>query len=244
MKRFYRRVAVEATGDGDFRVTLDGRRLRTPAATPLVLPSRALAEAVAEEWRRQGDEVAVEAMPLMRLSCTGIDRVAPRRAAVVAEIAGFAQTDLVCYRAEAPPTLVERQHRAWQPLIDWSARRHGARLRVVTGVMPRRQPPAALKALKSAVEAHDDLALAALWSATAASGSLIIALALAARRLDGQAAFKAAQIDEDFQIERWGEEPVAARRRDGLRAEIETADRFLRLLPAPGKAGRRVHADA
>ena len=242
MKRFYRRVAVADEGAG-FRVALDGRPIKTPAAAALVLPSRALAEAVAEEWRGQGDEVEVAAMPLMRLACTGIDRVAPRRKAVVTEIAGFAGTDLVCYRAEAPPALVERQRRAWQPLIDWAARHHGARLRVARGVMPRRQPPAALEALESAVAAHNDMALTALWSATTATGSLVIALALAAGRLDAEAAFAAAQIDEAFQAERWGEEPMAARRRAGLRAEIVAAERFLRLLTAPGEAPRRARAN-
>jgi len=232
--RPYREVAVEAADGAGFRVTLDARPVPTPAAAPLLLPSRTLAEAVADEWRHQGDRVVPATMPLMRLACTGIDRVAPHRAAVIDEVAGFAATDLVCHRAEAPPALVARQTRTWQPLVDWAARRYDARLRVAAGVMPRPQPPPALAALRAAVAARGDLALAGLWSLTAACGSLVIALALAEGRLDRDAAFAAAQLDESFQIERWGEEPAATRRRAAIGAEIDVADRFLRLLATTG----------
>ena len=235
MKRFYRKVAVEAADGAGFRITLDRRPVRTPAAAPVLLSSRALAEALADEWRHQEERIVPATMPLMRLAGTGIDRVAPRRAAVIDEIAGFAATDLVCHRAEAPPTLVTRQDRTWQPLLDWVAGRYDARLQVATGVMPRHQPPRTLAALRAAVAARDDLALAGLWSLTAACGSLVIALALAERRLDPDAAFAAAQLDEDFQIERWGEEPAAVQRRAALRAEIEAANRFLRLLATPAE---------
>lgn len=234
VKRLYREVEVAAADGAGFRITLDARPVRTPAAAPLILSSRALAEAVAREWRAQGDRVAPRTMPLMRLACTGIDRVAPGRAAVIDEIAGFAATDLVCHRAAAPPTLVARQHRAWEPLIEWAAERYGARLRVVTGVMPRRQPKTALTSLRATVATRDHLALAGLWSLTTACGSLVIALAVAKRRLDPDAAFAAAQLDESFQIERWGEEPGLAARRAAIRAEIATADRFLRLLATTG----------
>ena len=230
MKRTYRQVAVEAADGAGFRITLDRRPLRTPAAAPVLLSSRALAEALAEEWRHQKDQVVPATMPLMRLAGSAIDRVAPHRAAVIDEVAGFAATDLVCHRAAAPPTLVARQDRTWQPLVDWIAGRYSARLQVATGVMPRHQPPPALAALRAAVAARDDLELAGLWSLTAACGSLVIALALAERRLGPDAAFAAAQLDEDFQIERWGEAPAAARQRAAVRAEIEAGDRFLCLL--------------
>ncbi len=235
MRRSYGQVAVEAVDGAGFRVTLDRRPVRTPAAAPVLLPSRALAEALADEWRHQEEQVVPATMPMMRLAGTGIDRVAPRRAAVIDEIAGFAATDLVCHRAEAPPTLVARQDRTWQPLVDWVAGRYQARLQIATGVMPRQQPPAALAALRAAVAVRDDLALAGLWSLTAACGSLVIALALAERRLDPDAAFAAAQLDEDFQIERWGEVPAAAQHRAAIRAEIQAADRFLRLLATPAE---------
>ncbi len=233
MKRFYGQVAVEAANGAGFQVTLDRRPVRTPAAAAVLLSSRALAEALAEEWRHQEQEVVPATMPLMRLTGTAIDRVAPHRAAAIDEVAGFAATDLVCHRAEAPPTLVARQDRTWQPLVDWAAGRYQARLQVATGVMPRQQPARTLAALRDAVAVRDDLALAGLWSLTAACGSLVIALALAERRLDPDAAVAAAQLDEDFQIERWGEAPAAARHRAAIRAEIEAADRFLRLLETP-----------
>jgi chaperone required for assembly of F1-ATPase len=239
MRRFYREVSVEPATPAGFQVLLDRRPMRTPAKAALVLPGRGLAEAIAAEWREQGDEVRPRSMPMTRLACTGIDRVAPRRAAVVDQIAAYAATDLMCYRAAAPPELVERQRRAWQPLLDWAARRYEARLHVMTGVTPRPQPPAALAALRAAVAGYDNLALGALAAATAACGSLVIALALAERHIAADLAWQISQLDESFQIERWGEDAEAAGRRAALKDEIETAERFLGLLAAAPRRRRR-----
>jgi chaperone required for assembly of F1-ATPase len=229
MKRFYREVAVTET-EGGFGVALDGKPVRTPEKALLLLPTRALAEAVAAEWWAQGDEVDLLVLPLTRLANSAIDLVAKRNTAIVAEIANYAGTDLVCYRAEHPPALVARQAAAWQPLIDWAAGRHGAPLLVTAGIAPLAQPEASLAALRAAVEAHAPMALAALRLATQASGSLVIALALIEGMLDADAAFATAELDESFQIEQWGEDPEQARRRTGLRDDLAIAARFARLL--------------
>src|SRR5690606_24662614 len=195
MKRFYKEVAVADTDQG-YAVMLDGRPVRTPARKPLSLSSRALAEAIAAEWRAQGDRVDPASMPLTRLATTAIDLAAARRPAIVDEIAAYAATDLLCYRADSPAELAARQHTAWQPLLDWVAVRHGAQLAVTAGVVPRPQPSEALAALRRTVEAQDDLALVALHAATVAAGSLVLALALLDRRIDAAEAFALSQLDE------------------------------------------------
>jgi chaperone required for assembly of F1-ATPase len=231
MKRFYRRAAIDPVAGG-FAVTLDGKPMRTPAKAAFVVESRALAEAVAAEWQAQGDRVEPDTMPLTRLASTAIDLVAPRHAEVVAMIAKYAATDLVCYRADGPPELVARQDRTWQPLVDWVRERHGAPLEVATGIMPCAQPAASLAALAACVAARDHWALAALNLATAACGSLVVALALAEGMLDAEAAFEAAELDASFEIERWGEDAEQTHRRRTLKADIEAAARFLALIKA------------
>jgi chaperone required for assembly of F1-ATPase len=169
-------------------------------------------------------------MPLTRLAATAIDRTRTQRDLVVADTAKYAGTDLVCYRAEHPPALIARQEAEWQPLIDWAMRRYDAALAVTSGIVPRPQSPAALKAFAAAVEALDDFRLTALHTMTTACGSLVIALALMEGRLDAAAAFAASQLDETFQIEAWGEDAEAAARRRGLAEDIAAAERFVHLL--------------
>ncbi len=229
MKRVYKTAAALPVEDG-FGVLLDKKRLLTPAKLPLVVPSRALAKAIAEEWQAQGPELRPHTMPLMRLASTAIDLVAKRRQEVVAEIAAYGETDLLCYRADGPPELVARQHAVWQKLLDWATLRYDAPLAVTTGIVPVAQNPATLHALAMAVAAYDPIRLTALHAVTTASGSLIIGLALLEGELDADAAFAAAQLDETFQIERWGEDYEAADRRAALKADIATAARFLLLL--------------
>lgn len=229
MKRFYKNASAQAV-EGGFGVALDARTLLTPAKLPLVVPRLALAEAIAGEWQAQVEEVRPHSMPLMRLASTAIDLVATRHAEVVAEIANFAETDLVCYRADHPPELVARQHAIWQPLIDWATLRYDAPLCVTAGIVPVAQKPATLRALAVAVAAYEPMALTALHAATTASGSLVIALALMEGRLDAEGAFAASQLDESFQIEQWGEDYEAADRRAALKADLAAAARFVALL--------------
>lgn len=229
MKRFYEQAEVAEHPEG-FAVTLDGRPVMSPARTRLVVPSRILAEAIADEWAAQEETIQPQEMMMTRLAATAADRVSPARPEVVATVAGYAASDLVCYRAEAPAELVARQEAVWQPLLDWLAKAHGAALVVTEGVIPVAQPEAALAACRRAVEAHDDHALAALATATEATGSLVIALALSARRLDAAGAWEASQVDETWQSEQWGGDHEAAERRAAIRADIEHSARFLDLL--------------
>ncbi len=232
MKRFYRQAAAVPAAAG-YAVTLDGKQVKTPAKNDLIVPSAALAAAIAEEWQAQEGEVRPAAMPLTRLAYTALDREAGQREAIVREVANYAGTDLVCYRAAHPPALAERQQAVWQPLIDWAAWRYEAPLTATCGVIPAGQPAASLDAFAAAVAAHDDFTLAALQAAAGACGSLVIALALFEGRLDPAEAFAASQLDESFQIEAWGEDSEQARRRRGLATDIEAAARFISLLQAP-----------
>jgi chaperone required for assembly of F1-ATPase len=229
MKRFYRRAAVVPAGGGH-GVTLDGRLVKTPRKNDLVLASLALAKAVAEEWEAQLGEIRRAAMPLTRLAEVTIDRSAVEREAVVRQVAHYAGTDLVCYRAAHPPALAARQQRVWQPLIDWASERYGAPLMVTNGVIPASQPAASLAAFTAAVSGYNDFSLTALQAATAACGSLVIAFALLEGRLDAGEAFAASQLDESFQIEAWGEDAEQAQRRAALAAEITATAQFRSLL--------------
>lgn len=226
MKRFYKIAAVEERAGG-FGVALDGRALRTPSGAPLLLPTRQAAEAIAGEWAAQGDELKPAAMPVMQLASTAIDRIAPLRDAVVDELLRYAATDLLCYRADSPAELVERQTQSWQPVIDWAMLRFDAGLRVTAGVLPVEQPAEALVALRRAIDGYDLWRLCVLQSLTAATGSLLLALAVIEGRLDGEAAYHASQLDESYQIALWGEDAEAAQRRAGLRADVLAAAEFL-----------------
>ncbi|MEK0085548.1 ATP12 family chaperone protein [Benzoatithermus flavus] len=231
MQRFYKDVAVGAEADG-FTVLLDGKPVRTPARRLLLLPTRALAEAVAEEWRAQGETLAADAMRLTRLATTVVDLMPTRRGDAIEEVAGFADTDLLCYRASSPATLVERQEASWQPWLDWAERQYDARLQPASGIMPVEQSETALKALKAAVARLGDWRLVGLHAATTALGSLILGLALERGAIDGERAFETAYLDELFEIEEWGEDAEQTRRHERLRADVAAAERFLRLLAA------------
>ncbi len=239
-KRFYARASWAAVPPGEddgrtgagFRVLLDGKAVKTPAKAEMVLPTRALTEAIAAEWQALGEEVEVRSLVLTGLAWAAIDRVGPGRERVVEELAGFGAHDLVCYHAETPADLAARQREQWRPLLDWAARALDAPLAVTTGVVSIEQPSEALAALRRALVAQDDFELTALSAAAGAAGSLVIGLALVAGRIDAAAAFDAAQLDESYQIERWGEDPEAARRGGAIKADLEAAARFLALLRA------------
>lgn len=247
MKRFYKKAEIAPVAGSPnaqsprgpngpteaargWAVTLDTRILRTPGRRDLLLPTAALATAVAAEWEVQEDEVRPALMPLTALACRTLDRGAQERTAVVRQIADYAGTDLLCYRAAHPPELATRQHALWQPLVDWAVLRYDAPLEIATGVIPKSQSPASLRAFAAAVEACDDFTLTALHAATAACGSLILGLALIEGHIDADAAFAASQLDESFQIESWGEDAEAAARRRALAGEIAAAARFTALL--------------
>ena len=231
MKRFYKETGVDE-GEGGFRVLLDGKPMRTPAKAILVVPTRALAEAIAAEWAAVPEKAEINAahLPLTRLAATGIDRVVTRREEVIADTAKYAASDLLCYRATGPDSLVGLQRERWDPLLAWAAERHGARLVTADGIGFVEQGAEARARLHEAVAAHGDLALSALYNLTHTAGSVVIALAVSDGRLDAAGAFTAAQTDELYQVDRWGDDPIAEKQREGVRRDIEAAARFLSLL--------------
>ena len=232
-RRFYESACAVAAGGGGHGIALDGKPVLTPAGRPLTLPGAALAAALAEEWAAQGETIDHETMPLTRLVCTALDLVPERRAEIVAEVAAYAETDLVCYRCADPPALARRQAAAWEPLLTWAAERYGARLATSTSLTPIAQAPAAVAALRAAVAAaEDDIALAGLSMATRAFGSVVIALGLREGLLDADAAADAALVDERHQIERWGEDAELVARCAGVARDAAAAARLFRLLAA------------
>jgi chaperone required for assembly of F1-ATPase len=228
-KRFYRTVSVDGAALA-YRVLLDGKPIRTPARRELALPTRALAEAVAAEWEAQGEHVDPAAMPLTRLVNSALDGVAGREAEVRAEIARYAASDLLCYRAEGPAELVRRQGEAWDPVLAWTHEALGARLVVGQGIVAVTQPPPAVAVIEKALAPLDAFALAAHHVMTTLTGSALLALARGRGHLTAEAAWAAAHVDEDWQISQWGWDAEAKSRRDRRWGEMQAASRLLALL--------------
>ena len=224
-RRFYK-TAASTPVDGGWGIALDGKALRSPAKRPLVLPTEALAKAIADEWQAQGEKVDPGSMPLMQFAATAIDRLSDDRTALVEEIAGYGHSDLICYRAEEPPSLARRQEETWQPLIAWAAERYDVALNVTTGIVAVEQPAHALATFRRVLAACDLFALTALAGAASAAGSLAIALALMEGWVTAEDAADAALLDELFQAEKWGSDPEAEQRRAAIRADLRAAKRF------------------
>lgn len=227
-KRFWKEAKAEAV-EGGFTVRLDGRPVKTPAKAALRLPTRALAEAIAAEWNAQEGAVRPAAMPLTRAANSAIDKVAPLRAEVIAELAGYGGSDLVCYRAEGPQPLIDRQAAAWDPLVDWAATHLHSPLVLTHGVMPVAQPGASLARLTGHVAGLSDFGLAGLHDLVAISGSLVLALAVIEGRLTAEQAFAASRVDSRWQAEQWGEDEEEAAAEAIRRDAFLQADRFFGL---------------
>ena len=228
MKRFYRGVAVsDALG-----ILLDGRPVKTPARAALTLPNAALAEAIAAEWRAQGEEIDPRAMPMTGLANAAIDRVAPDPRQFAAGLAQYGETELLCYRADSPPGLVARQAQRWEPLLDWARGRYGVEFTLVTGIMHLAQPMATISRLGDAVATTEPFALAALNPIVTIGGSLVLALALLEEAVLPEDAFDLAHLDELWQVEQWGEDALALAGREARKRDFLAACRFLELLRA------------
>ncbi len=229
MKRFYKQVSVEPVAGGH-AIRLDGRPVKTPARADLALPTSALAHAVAAEWDAQTEEIDPRRMPLTGLANAAIDRIAPDPAAFAQGLAAYAETDLLCYRADGPAPLVARQAASWDPLLDWARGRYDVHFETVAGIVHRRQPDETVQRLAAAVAAHDAFHLAALQPLVTIAGSLVIALAVVEGRIDAEKAFAAAHLDELWQAEQWGEDALATEARENRRADFKAAARLLGLL--------------
>jgi chaperone required for assembly of F1-ATPase len=223
VRRFYKKAEVTEEG-GRFALSLDGRRARTPGRNLVAAQSRALMLKVAEEWQLQRETIDPADMPLTRLLNSAVDGVAQTMSETRADILSYAGSDLLCYRAEEPEALVERQAHAFDPVLRWAEEALGARFAVTTGLMHVAQPPEAVAAIGAVLEAYDDpAALAALSVMTTLTGSTLIALAVARGFLSPEGAWQAAHIDEDFQAERWGADAEATARREARWREFEAA---------------------
>lgn len=227
-RRFWKEALV-ADVHGGFGVALDGRPALTPGKAPLTMPTAALAEEVAREWAAQGELLDYHAMPLTRAVNAAVDGVAPRREAVVAEIAEYADSDLTCYRAEGPLELVERQSRAWDPLLGWADETCGARLRPVRGVVHAPQPRRSLDRLRAEVAALPPFELAGLSELVTLSGSLIIGLAAVEGFLPPGELWARSRIDELWQEEKWGRDEEAVRAAESREIAFLQAARFCEL---------------
>ena len=226
MKRFWKEVTVEP-GNG---LALDGRPVRTPGRAMLAVPTRDLAEAIAEEWRQVGETLDPRAMPLTGLANAAIDRVAPDPAGFAAGLAKYGESDLLYYRAEEPAALVDRQAASWDPLLEWAQHRYDIHFETVAGVMHRAQPEATVARLGEAVAALDPFRLAALSPIVTISGSLVAALALVEDAATPEAIWQAAHVDEDWQAEQWGEDSLAVQAREVRRVDFDAGVRFLGLV--------------
>jgi len=221
-KRFYTE-AMHVVGEGGFAIHLDGRALKTPGKTTLVLPTEALGAAVAAEWNAQEKEIDPAAMPLTRIANTAQDAVRDRFDEVAEDIASYAGNDALCYRADDPASLVDIQRRLWDPVVGWAGALLGGHFVLVEGIMHKPQPKAVLKAYRDRLSSETPLRLAALHTITSLTGSALLALALKEDYLDADTAWKAAHVEEDFNIERWGEDAEAARIRTYKKTEFDAA---------------------
>jgi chaperone required for assembly of F1-ATPase len=228
MKRFYEDVAV-TEADGGFRVTLDGRPIRTQGGAAQVVPTRAVAEALADEWRAQGDEIDSKNFVLRDLADYAIDRVAPDPAASVARLLPYAETDTLCYRADPHEPLYRRQHALWEPLVQAFEARHGVRLERVSGIVHRPQPPETLARLSEVLATLDPFTLAALETLTSLAVSLTIGLLALEPDADPDALFAAANCEQDWQAEQWGWDAQAEEGRKLRLEAFRQAVRFARL---------------
>ena len=229
MKRFWKEVGLVEQGGG-LAIALDARLLKTPARATLVVASRALAEAIAEEWRACGEEIDPRLMPLTGLANAAIDHVAPDPGRFAGDLARYAEGDLFCYRADHPPGLIAAQAAAWDPLLAWARQRYDVDFRVVTGVIHVDQPPATVARLRAALDAASVFQLAALSPIVTIGGSLIAALALFERAVELDAAWEAVSVDERWQIEAWGDDGEAVAALANRRADFAAAARFLDLI--------------
>jgi chaperone required for assembly of F1-ATPase len=233
MKRFWSSATVIQTPDG-FTIRLDEKPLRLPGGD-LVLQSEPLAQAIAAEWFPSGggnETFTPDDLPLTRLAVTARDRIGPHRADIIRQLTAYGMNDLLCYRAESPPALIQKEADAWDAWLDWAAARHGAQLFTGSGITPISQPPATAAAFTAALDALTNPDLAALGVIAPALGSLVLALAVAESALDPAAACDLAHVDELFQVRKWGADEAAAARRAEILKDVAVSTRFMMLCRA------------
>ena len=226
MKRFWKE-AVAAPVDGGFEITLDGKQLKTPARTALIVPTRALVDAIAAEWNALGETIDPRAMPMTGLANAAIDRAGGE---IAVGLVKFGESDLTCYRAADPMPLVERQTKAWDVLLNWARRRYDVDFATCSGIIHVPQPPETMRRLAHAVHALDPFRLAALSPLVTISGSLVAGLAVVEQAIAADDVWDAVTIDEQWQLEQWGSDAEAEDMLEARRIEFLAAARFIELL--------------
>jgi chaperone required for assembly of F1-ATPase len=226
VKRFWKDVTITA----DRGIALDGRPVRTPGRLALVLPTDALADAVAAEWRAVEGDIDPRTMPFTGLANSAIERIAPDPATFAAGLAAWGESDMLCYRADSPEPLVARQAAAWDPLLDWARTRYDVHFTVTVGIVHQPQPPATLARLGEAVTARTPFELAGLAPIVTIGGSLVAALALIEGAASTDAVWAAAELDEDWQAEQWGRDDLSLAALESRRRDFMAGARFLSLL--------------
>ena len=230
MRKFYK-LAAAGTAPGGYAVRLDGKPLRTPLKHPVLLASKALAEAVALEWAGQGDEIEPKAMPLTQLANTMIDKArGDDRAEMNGQLLKYGSSDLVCYFATHPADLVLRQQSHWMPLLAWMREKYGIAFETVSGIQYRHQSRESLDKLQKLLEGLDAADFTVVQAAAATTGSVAIALALLQERIAPEGAYQAACVDEIYQLATWGEDAEAQKRLDIIQSELKAIVRFRDLV--------------
>jgi chaperone required for assembly of F1-ATPase len=222
-------VKPEAHGYGIFR---DNKVLETPAHHPFIVPTRTLAEAVAEEFSSQGQKMDLRKMPITQLALTAIDVSGPKRAEIIDAIMRLGESELLCQRASDPPDLVAEENRVWQPYLAWCKQRYKADLCTGSGIIPFDQNPQALAALRACLDTLDAFTLAGLSEACHSLGSLVLGLALLDGRADAASAFEAAELDHLWQSRKWGDDPVSEARLGAVMSDLDTCARWFALTKA------------
>ncbi|HUY68921.1 MAG TPA: ATP12 family protein [Alphaproteobacteria bacterium] len=223
-------VYTVAATQGGHAIQRNSTPLKTSAGAALVVPSLALAEAMADEMRAQKVRIEFTKMPLTQLAMTSIDLVTKERDKIAAQTAAYAESELLCHRADPEDALAAEQQKTWQPVLDWCAERFDAPLRTAAGILPIAQSPASLEALRHAVKACDNFRLAGLREAAGVTGSLVLALALTERHLDAEQVFHAAELDASHQMKKWGDDPAALARRENIRRDLDVCQIWFALL--------------
>lgn len=230
MKKIYSEVSINKINRGmEFTVNLDESPLKTPDKRLLILPSFGVAEAIASEWRRQEKIIKIQEMPITQIAITAIDIVASNVESYRGKILSYAETDLICYQAESPLSLITLQKSLWNPLVDWASDVLDSNLVVTSGVIPIKQPVEAIKALSNNLVKRDLFELSALGLATMASGSLIVALALSRGFINADEAFKVCSVDESWQIKEWGTDKESENNQKNINEDLVSASRFFDL---------------
>lgn len=225
-KRFWKDVLV-AQDAGGFAIHLDGRPVRTPAKSLLIVPTRAFADLIAQEWRDQGEVLDPTIMPATRTANVAIDKVATKMGEVIAHLLEYGGSDLLCYRATGPEELIRRQAENWDPLLDWSARTLGAPLQTAQGVMPIAQPAQSIEQFRSEILGFSAFELAAFHELVSLSGSLVLSLAVSREVLPAAKAWELSRLDEQYQQDQWGEDEEATQAAQVKGAAFDSASQML-----------------